>query len=276
MSINLAPQHKNGLIVANPILLAAGVVGYGEVIPRGLDLGIVGAAVVGPVMSSSRGGSRPPRLAHGEGYIVLDSGLQNRGSGPVLQRFARLWPDLGCPIVVQLADSQPSALVKVAVRLAELEGVAGWELLLPSDADPAHAAALTRAAVRGGDVPVWVKLPLARAAGLASICVQEGAAGLVMGQPPVGLGLRSTAPGATQPVRGQVFGPATFPSMLQALDAVAALALPAAIIACGGIHTGDQVRQALAAGAQAVQIDSVLWVEPGAAARLVRETMKGS
>ena len=55
--------------------------------------------------------------------------------------------------------------------------------------------------------------------------------------------------------------------MLAALLQVAALQLPAALIAGGGIHTGEQVRQCLAAGAQAVQIDSAVGVEPGQSGR---------
>ncbi len=58
--------------------------------------------------------------------------------------------------------------------------------------------------------------------------------------------------------------------MLAALLDVAALHLPAALIASGGIHTAEHVRQALAAGAAAVQIDSALWVEPGIAGKLAR------
>ena len=59
-------------------------------------------------------------------------------------------------------------------------------------------------------------------------------------------------------------------AIVAALLQVASLQLPAALIACGGIHTADHVRQALAAGAQAVQIDSAVWVEPGLPGRLVR------
>ncbi len=50
--------------------------------------------------------------------------------------------------------------------------------------------------------------------------------------------------------------------MLLALAQLAALQLPAALIACGGIHTLAQARAALAAGAQAIQLDSVAWIEP--------------
>jgi dihydroorotate dehydrogenase len=54
----------------------------------------------------------------------------------------------------------------------------------------------------------------------------------------------------------------TFALMLPVLRAMARLQLPAALIACGGIHTVAQMEQALDAGASAVQVDTALWVEP--------------
>ena len=62
-----------------------------------------------------------------------------------------------------------------------------------------------------------------------------------------------------------------FAATLRGVAQVARLKLPCALIAAGGVHTVDQVRQALEAGAQAVQIDSALWVEPGLANRLAAQ-----
>ncbi len=71
-------------------------------------------------------------------------------------------------------------------------------------------------------------------------------------------------------VRGYVYGPLTFPLMLEALAEVAAQKLPTVLIACGGIHAWEHVRQALDAGAAAVQVDSAVWVEPGLPNQLVQ------
>ena len=60
MSIELAPNHKLGLSVGNPVLLGAGAIGCGEAVPKGLDPARLGAVVIGPVRSGSRGGT-PPR-----------------------------------------------------------------------------------------------------------------------------------------------------------------------------------------------------------------------
>jgi dihydroorotate dehydrogenase (NAD+) catalytic subunit len=269
MNIDLAPNHKQGLSVANPILLGCGAIGYGEAIPKGLDVAALGAVVVGPILNASRGGAQPPRLAHVAGGVVLETGLQNRGVGKILSHFARYWPRLGCPVIVQVADDRASILARTLARLAEAEGLHGIELLPPPDADASLVAALVRTAERASELPIWVKLPLAAAVTLAPAAVDAGAVGLVVGQPPQGAALRRMD-GIDLPVRGPLYGPLAFPPMLLALLGVAALQLPAALIASGGIHTAEQVRQALAAGAAAVQIDSALWVEPGLAGRLAR------
>lgn len=268
--IDLAPNHKLGLMVANPVLLGAGAIGYGEAVPRGLDLAQVGAAVIGPVLSASRGGTQPPRLAHVNGGLVLDTGLQNRGVNNAIQQYGKLWEKLGCPVIVQVVESHPATLAKIAGKLAQLRGIQGIELLPvdpASELDAARLGTLVRTIVRGCELPVWVKLPLAKVTALAPAACEAGAVGLVIGQPPSSAGLR-TVNNAAQPVTGALYGPLIFPQMLQSLLDVAGLRLPAALIACGGIHTVDQAQQALAAGAQAVQVDSAVWVEPSLPVRL--------
>lgn len=270
--IDLAPRHKIGLLVKNPILLAGGVIGYGEVMHPGVQSSQLGGVVIGPITLNSRAGSEQPRLAELNGGMVLTQGLQNRGLAAALKQFAKVWPRLGCPVLAQVADDQPSALAKVAAQLTSDTELSGLELLLPSTADAELTRTLVRTATRQSDLPLWVKLPLASATLLAPIAVEAGAVGLVVGQPMLGTGLQVAADGETPlPVTGALFGPLVFAPLLVALLAVAKLALPAALIACGGIHTLAQVKQALQVGAHAVQIDSAVWVEPGLPARLAAE-----
>ena len=58
--IDLAPGHKMGLGVANPILLGAGSVGLGDAVHPELEVEAVGGVVVGPLTWQSRAGAPPP------------------------------------------------------------------------------------------------------------------------------------------------------------------------------------------------------------------------
>lgn len=258
--IELAPHHKYGLPLNNPVMIAGGMIGYGEALPAGLEPARLGALVIGPFMQSSRAGAEPPRLAPVNGGVVLQTGLQNRGVNAAVKRFGRLWPDLGCPVIAQIADSQPRMVAAVAERLAAAPGILGVELLLPQHTDIDLTANLVKNAVRHCDLPVLVNLPLSMATDLAQVAVDEGAVALVVAQAPAGAAF---TPVRQTLVRGSLFGPLAFAPMLHALAHVAALNLGCSLVASGGIHTVEQARQALAAGATALQIDSAVWVEPG-------------
>lgn len=275
MGIELAPGGKQGLVVANPVLLAGGVIGYGELVPRGLDLAQVGAAVIGPFTATPRAGRAAPRYGVGPGGMVVDAGGQSRGVGAVAAKFAKHWWRLGCPVIAQVVAESARETEKIVARLQETEGIVGLELV-PATTDLATARGMVAAALAAGDRPVWVKLRLDVAVAWAGELVGTGAQGIVVGQPP-----RGCLPGPRGDlVAGELYGPLVFALMLDVLVATGRQELPAALIACGGIHTVAQMETALAAGAQAVQIDSALWVEPGlpnrlAAAWAVRATGAG-
>lgn len=273
MEINLAPGHKQGLTLTSPLLLGGGAVGYGEAIFGGIDLGQVGAIVVGPVMSHSRGGSAYPRIAERHASFVLETGLQNRGVASMLKRFQKVWERLDCPVIVQVADSQIEQLSAVVEQLTDAfyggAAIAGIELRLPSGVDAGRAVLLIETVIRHTELPLMAKIPLAEAQQMAPLVVEAGADALVIGQPPRGLLARTTLSPTTnqqreyQPVEGVSGGMGLFPLMFQTLQQISELNLGSPLIASGGIHTPADVRQLMDRGASAFQLDSVIWVEPG-------------
>jgi dihydroorotate dehydrogenase (NAD+) catalytic subunit len=267
-AIELAPNHKYGLVIDNPVMLAAGTIGYGETVPDGARLSMLGAVIIGPFMRNSRAGHDGPRIAETNGGTVLYTGLQNRGVKAARKKFGRLWSELGCPVIAQIADSAPNMLGRVAEMLTSAEGLSGLELLLPGHATPENVQSLVRQAIRHSDLPILAKLPLVNASALAPAAVDGGACALVVGQPPVGLGYHREETDELVPVTGSLYGPLSFAAMCATFEQVRSLDLACPLIACGGIHTATQAQQILAAGASAVQIDSAMWIEPGLPARL--------
>ncbi len=262
--IELAPDHKLGLPVDSPVLLAGGTIGYGESRHRELTLKRFGAVVIGPFTNRSRAGSQPPRMAETLGGFVRRVELQNRGVSAAVRKFAGLWPRLGCPVIAQIGDSEKEEAASTARRLAGVVGIDGFELICSPEASKLENGRLLEALLVESDLPVLVKLPLPRAAGLAPALIASGAAGIVVGSPPVGAATHGD--GGT--VTGEMFGPGVYPMMLAALLEVKGLGLTGSLTACGGIHTREQARHCLAAGADALQIDSLAWVEPAAAMAL--------
>ena len=267
--IDLAPGHKQGLTVANPVLLAGGSVGCGEAVHPELDLRALGAVVVGPLSLHARAGSPMPRSGGFAGGLVLETGTQNRGLDATLRRYRVLWGRLGVPVVVQVAESDPRSLRTLLDRLAECEGVAGVELLLPLEVDATVTARAVEACVHHGELPVWVKLPLTGVEGTARVAAAAGAHALVVAQSPLG----AAAGEGGEVVTGRLHGPALFPLVLHALRVVADCRLSLPLIAAGGIHTLAQARAALDNGASALQLDAVAWVEPALPERLAAALM---
>lgn len=255
--IELAPGHKRGLANANPLMLAVGTVGMGDAVHPNLDLASVGAVVVGPLTRASRAGSEPPRIAEVPGGIVLDTGLQNRGLESTLRHSAELWARLSVPVIVHIAENDPRRLGEMARRLSEVENVAGIELAFPARIETNWIRIAIASLLDEGDLPVMARLPQGRGREVAASVVEAGASALVIGAPP-----RAAAWSADALVQGELFGLAVFPQMLAALIEVAALNLGVPLVASGGVHTADQAHQALGAGAAAVQLDTIAWLEP--------------
>jgi len=266
--IDLAPGHKVGLAVENPVLLSPTAAGFGDRLPR-RESGTPGAIVVGPVSATGHGyGYAPGVVEIAGGMIVLPAGF-SRSVRRAVERYAAIWQRSGCPVVVQLLDETPVDFARTAARLADTQVVAGVEWAVPVNMAVSSLVEGLRAAQRVTELPLWVKLPWARASEFAERAVVAGAAGLVVARPPPGAMLDG---GSGQPgdvVAGTVHGPLVWTFLLEQVAAIARQKLPCALVASGGIFTPGQMTQALAAGAHAVQLDAVVWSEPAIVTTMV-------
>ena len=114
-------------------------------------------------------------------------------------------------------------------------------------------------------LPLLVKLPLDIAVEVAEIAVESTADALVIGVPPMG----SAQTPAGERVDGYLYGPALHSLVLPNIQIIREL-VEVPIVAVGGIHSLADAQAFLAAGATAVQIDSLLLIEPKQAAEIAR------
>ncbi len=254
--IELAPDHKIGLCLSNPLMPAAGCFGYGVEYAGLMDVARLGAIVTNPVTLRPRKGAAQPRLVELSDGFVLNTGGQNPGVRQVIRRYAGHWRRLPVPVIVHLAADAPEAIGRTAHALATTGAVAALEAELPDGVTAAHAARLLAAAC-DSELPILVRLPLCDAGDLAVVCVEAGADALVVAAPPTAAARHPSGKLLT----GRLYGRAVHALVLPVLEQVRAL-VDVPLVACGGVHSPADVHVFLDAGAAAVQVDSVLFRDP--------------
>ena len=260
--IELAPNRKQGLAISAPMIAGPGALGFGHAGGDLLDLDGFSAIVTAPITLKPRRGNAQPRLSALSGGLLLNHGVHNAGWHRTRDTFGGAWARSKAPILLQLAP-QPDDWVEVAVRAEGTRGVAGLALDIVA-ADTLAALAALRSRV---ELPILARLPYGGSA-LAAKAIEAGADALVCIAPPRGAAMDLTA---GQYLEGDVYGPLVKPLALKTLREVVAAGHNVPLIACGGVHTTEDVNEFLAAGAVAVMVDSVVWVNPAAVNEMVRK-----
>jgi dihydroorotate dehydrogenase (NAD+) catalytic subunit len=280
--IELAPDHKSGLALANPVMPAAGCFGFGAEYARLVDLEALGAIVVGPVTAGPRRGTSPPHTVAIPGGVLLHTGLTNPGIAAVVRRYDRVWARSPVPVIVHVAGTSAQEAAACCRRLASIEEVAAIELGLADSVEPDAACDIIEAARVTTSQPLIVRLPLTTVDSLCRVAVESGADALTIAAPPRGTVLLSTVnepdsdssqllqsgPGE-QFMTGRLYGRFVLPLAIRALQRVAEL-VSVPLIGCGGIHETKDGCAFFQAGATAIQIGSALWRDPSCMSRIAR------
>ena len=177
--IELAPNRKQGLPLANPLMAASGAIGFGGEAADLVALERFGALVTAPISLRPRRGSAPPRLAPTPGGMLLQTGEQNPGWRRVAEQHGGAWARSRAPIIAHIIGH--TSLGELARRAEGTRGIAGLEF----DLDSSEALPLLAALRRATELPILVRLPYQGAA-LAVRAVEAGADALVCIAPPRG------------------------------------------------------------------------------------------
>ena len=243
-------MNKFDLSFDPPLMNAAGTLGFSPDPHGPIDLAQLGAFVSNPISLAPRSPASGTRWLPYPGGFLLHTGYPNSGLKQVIRRYASRWARSPLPVLAHLLAGDPGQVARMVARLEELPGLAGFEVGLPPDSDTFGAIEFARAA--SGELPAVLRLPFERALELTPALLDVGLAGISLAPP------RGALPGPDGAlVHGRLYGPALYPQTLATLRALTGTGLP--VFAAGGVYQRAQVESLLAAGASAVQLDTVLW-----------------
>jgi dihydroorotate dehydrogenase (NAD+) catalytic subunit len=289
MAVDLA-----GMLLPNPLMTASGCAANGRELHRFFDIAQLGAFVTKTVLADPRSGRGTPRMAETPSGMLNSIGLQ----GPGIAEFARsdlVWlKSVGARVLVSIAGNTAGEFADVARSLQEspaFEAVVGVEVNIscPNVAnrglvfacDPLSSAtviSLVRETLPP-DIPIFAKLSpdVSDIVAIAAACVSAGADGLTMINTLLAMVidtelLRPQVAGIT----GGLSGPAIRPVAVRAIWQVRAAMIEGRIstvpiIGVGGVRTGDDALQLVAAGASAVQVGTATFNDPTAPIRVNQE-----
>jgi len=237
-------------------------------VARSLD-----AFVTKTITPEPRGGNPPVRIAETDAGMLNAIGLANLGRARFLAETLPRLRELGVPIWVSVGGFSAGEYAKTC---AALDGVAAIELNLSCpnvDEAPESAAAIVAACRAETTLPLYAKLsPAAWDLAEGARAVEAaGADGLSLVNTLRGLALdpRTLRPALARGTGGYS-GPALKPVALAAVYACAA-AVEIPIVGMGGVRSGLDALELIAAGASAVALGTILFSDPFAPARIRSE-----
>ena len=268
LSVQLAPQRRQGLLLANPVMTASGTFGYGTETAddRLFDIQQLGAIVCKGTTLEPREGNPQPRMVETASGLLNSIGLQNIGVEALIKEKAPVWAKWRVPVIVNIAGKTIDDYVKLAERLDGISGVSGLEVNISCPnvkaggaefgSNSESAAAVTRAVRKATALPVIVKLTpnTGEIVKIAAAVAEAGADAVSLINTLQGMAIDITRRRpALGNITGGLSGPAVKPVALYMVYQVAgAVEIP--VIGCGGIATAQDALEFIMAGATAIQV----------------------
>jgi dihydroorotate dehydrogenase (NAD+) catalytic subunit len=289
MSVDLA-----GMRLPNPLMTASGCAANGKELHRFFDIAELGAFVTKTVLADPRSGRGTPRMAETPSGMLNSIGLQGPGITDFASKDLGWLKSVGARVLASIAGNTAGEFAEVAAVLRQspaFDAVVGVEVNIscPNVAnrglvfacDPLSSAtviALVREKLPR-DIPIFAKLSpdVTDIVEIAGACVEAGADGLTMINTLLAMVidtelLRPQVAGVTGGLSGPGIGPVAVRAVWQVRAAMIEGRIPTVpIIGVGGVRTGDDALQLVAAGASAIQVGTATFNDPTAPVRVNRE-----
>ena len=263
-----------GVILKNPVMTASGTFGSGMEYSEFVDLNRLGAVVTKGVANVPWPGNPTPRVAEVYGGMLNAIGLQNPGIDVFLQRDIPFLKQYDTKVIVNVCGKTVEEYVEVVERLGEDPAVAMLEINVscPNVKEGAIAFGqkadalfeITKEVKRHAKQPVIMKLSpnVTDIAEMAKAAEAAGADAISLINTITGMKIDiHKRKFALANKTGGMSGPAIKPIAVRMVyQAATAVRIP--VIGMGGIASAEDAIEFLLAGATAVSIGAMNFVNP--------------
>ncbi len=281
LSTSLGSLH-----LAAPTATASGCAAAGRELSQFGDVATLGAVVTKSIMMNPRSGRATPRMAETPSGMLNSIGLQGPGIESFIEHDLSWLTDHGVTTIVSIAGNNVAEFGELARRLRDVPGIAGLEVNISCPnvesrgqvfACNPYSAAEVIATVRSewtNPAPILAKLTpdVTDITEIAHSVVEAGVDGISMINTLLGMvidvdRMKPLLGGRT----GGLSGPAIRPVAVRAVYQVRGALPHIPILGMGGIRTGHDALEFIAAGANAVSIGTVVFGDPAAPWRVANE-----
>jgi dihydroorotate dehydrogenase (NAD+) catalytic subunit len=277
-----------GAEFAGPAFTASGCAAAGRELSAFSDLTEIGGVVTKSIMLKPRSGRPTPRMVETPSGMLNSIGLQGPGVESFLAHDLPWLAEHGVAAVVSIAGETVDEYGHLARILRNEAAVAAIEVNISCPnvesrgqvfaCDVMSASSVIHQVRRnsGSRVPIFAKLsPDVTSIGeIALACHNAGADGFSVINTTLGMAID---PDTLRPVLGGVTGglsgPAIRPMALRCVWQVHQVLPDVPILGMGGIATGADALQFIAAGASAISVGTMTFHDPSAPVRVQRELL---
>ena len=272
----------SGLVLDNPIIPASGTFGYGYEYAELYDINCLGSFSFKGTTREARFGNPTPRIAECPAGMINSVGLQNPGVEKVIsEELPKLKECFSKKVIANVGGFSLDEYAETCQMLDSQEQVGLLEVNISCPnvhnggmsfgTDPKMAAEVTKRVKAVTTKPVYIKLSpnVTDIVEIAKACEDAGADGISMINTLLGMriDLKTKKPIIANKMGG-FSGSAILPVALRMVYQVAnAVKIP--IIGMGGIANGEDAIEFMLAGASAVSVGAMNFINPYATVETV-------
>ena len=287
LNVSIDMSTSLGSLTLNaPTLTASGCAAAGRELAAFGNLEEIGAVVTKSIMLEPRSGRATPRMAETPSGMLNSIGLQGPGIEQFIDKDLAWLREHNVTTVVSIAGGTVDEFAALSNRLRDVPGIAALEVNISCPnvesrgqvfACNAQSASDVIRAVRAewvNPAPILAKLSpdVTDIVSIATSVVEAGVDGVSMINTLLGMvidvdAMRPLLGGRT----GGLSGPAIRPVAVRAVYQVHAALPQLPILGMGGIRSGHDALEFLAAGASAVSVGTMVFSDPSAPWRIAAE-----